>query len=174
MIQYPEYKPISLSADISARAHGWRNDPLIKKGCRQHTDRDIYEHERLRDFQSKNSTIKMFGIKANDREVGVCGFTNIDYIHRKAEFNIYIAPEYQRQNYSKLALGTLLKHGFDDWGFNRIWGEVFEDNPALDIFKSMGFSQEGRNRMAYFKCGRFIDSYTVGILSHEFRDLGWK
>lgn len=168
MISYDYYHPVALSSSIDlglARAH--RNDPLIFRYCRQHTLISQREQEAWADRQYRDRKIKMYGITDGHVQLGVCGFTSMDRQNRSAEFSLYIGPEHQSNNYGMKALATLCKHGFEDWGFNRIWGEVFEGNPALEKFEKLGFKREGRLRETYFRKGKFIDSHIISILATE-------
>jgi diamine N-acetyltransferase len=120
---------------------------------------------------SKDPSIKMFGVLLTNDEkavpVGVCGLTSIDRINQSAEFSLYIAPQFQHRGIGRGALHALLSHGFMDQNLNRIWGEVFGENPALKMFKSLGMQVEGVMRSAYFRAGKFTDATRVSILRSE-------
>jgi RimJ/RimL family protein N-acetyltransferase len=77
------------------------------------------------------------------------------------------APDHQKEGYGKQALQALINHGFLDWGFNRIWGEVFDGNPAMKIFEGLGFQADGICREAYFRNGGFCDSHIISVLSKD-------
>jgi RimJ/RimL family protein N-acetyltransferase len=114
-------------------------------------------------------TIRMFtvvgGVKHED--VGVCGLTSIDHVNQSAEFSLYIGWEYQREGYGLDALETLVRHGFTALNLNRIWGEVFDENPAMEMFKQVGFKLEGKLRESYFRDGRFIHSHMISLLRND-------
>ncbi len=124
--------------------------------------------------QSEDPTIKMFGIWAVDvakrlhRGVGVCGLTSIDRVNQCAEFSLYIAPSEQKHGFGTDALKTLLRHSFRDQNLNRIYGQTYDKNPALDMFKKIGMKYEGLDREAYFRNGKFIDCHRVSMLRSEF------
>jgi RimJ/RimL family protein N-acetyltransferase len=165
---------IFLSPDIPASARDWRNYAGIWRWCRQHTLLDAKSHERWLERISTDPSIKMFGIEVEDGQgdrlpVGVCGLTSIDHLNQKAEFSLYISPGHQGSGLGKLALRTLLSHGFKDFNLNRIWGETYEGNPALTMFEKLGFTIEGKQRQAYFRDGKFIDSFIVSMLREEFK-----
>jgi ribosomal-protein-alanine N-acetyltransferase len=117
----------------------------------------------------------MYGIWPFDNHLelaclGVCGLTSMDLINRRAEFSLYIGPEFQGQGFGKNALKTLLAHGFRNYGLNRIWGESFEGNPAIAMFESLGFEPEGIRKEFYFKGGKFIDAYLFSISNLVFEE----
>jgi len=153
---------IKLTPDIPNDALRWRNDPKIYQWCRQWRPITEREHKEWLEDIHHDDTINMFGIENKGRAViGVCGFTSIDTHNRNAEFSLYIRPEDQGEGYGKEALTALLDTGFKQYGFVKIWGEVFEGNPAKDMFKKLGFVTEGILKKSYFRNGNWIDSYLI-------------
>lgn len=148
----------------------WRNDPRISHWCRQHDLISPNEHEAWFKAQENCPHTKMFEVWLLDDLVGVCGLTSIDYIHNRAEFSLYIDPERHGEGLGKKALKTLLKHGFDNYGLNRIWGESFHGNPAIKMFQDLGFEKEGTRRDFYFKGGKFIDAHLYSISHITFQE----
>lgn len=169
MIAYTYYHPIELTPTINLeKAHGHRNHSKIYSHCRQHTLVSQQEQREWFERQHKDPTIKMFAISDGITQVGVCGFTSIDMLNRNAEFSLYVGPEFQGYGYGVKALKTLLRHGFEDWGFKRIWGEVFSTNVrAKSVFDYMGFKTEGTLRKTYWKKGQWIDSHIISLLRGE-------
>lgn len=165
----------ALNAIQAERARKWRNDERIYKWCRQS---DVISHADQMDWyerQRNDPTIKMYAIMQRheksaidaDRVVGVCGLTSIDTLNRRAEFSLYIAPEYQRKGLAKAALKTLLRHGFENLNLHLIWGETFDGNPAAKMFEHLGFRHEGTRREFYFKAGRYIDAHLYSVKREE-------
>lgn len=161
-------KKIELWPTIPGNAIVWRNDPHIWKWCRQFTLIDGREQERWGEKISTDPTIKMFGVWVSHDGVGVCGLTSIDRVNQTAEFSLYIAPEFQNKHYGEDALRTLCRHGFRDHNLNRIWGEVFDGNPAMTMFEKVGFKREGVLKQHYFRDGKFIDAIRIGLLREDF------
>lgn len=159
---------ISLSPDIPTSAREWRNHPEIRRWCRQYTLLSHDEHMRWLDRIAKDPTVKMFGVRDGDAELGVCGLTSIDRQNQSAEFSLYIHPGAQKKGYGGQALRLLLRHGFLDMNLNRIWGESFDENPAKAMFLKLGMKSEGTLRETYFKEGRFINSEIFSILRNDY------
>lgn len=171
MIATSNLHPVSLQAEIPKEAREWRNHRDIWQWCRQNTLIAAENQKTWLDKIHSDPTIKMFGVVSHlsrtPEPVGVCGFTSIDYANRSAEFSLYIAPGEQGRGYGWKALELLLMHGFLDWGFKRIWGEVFEGNPALAMFERVGFIKDGTLRSSYWKGGTWIDSHMISMLDSE-------
>lgn len=96
--------------------------------------------------------------------VGVCGLSDIDRINSKAEFSLYIDPDRQGSGLGKSALVRLVNHAFENENLNCVWGEVFADNPALDMFTKIGFSEGGVKPQFYYREGQYIDAHYIYIL----------
>ncbi len=153
----------------------WRNNYKIWKWCRQNDELIYDNHLEWFDKIRKDPTIKMYSILDLDETyVGVCGLTDIDRVNQRAEFSLYIAPDFQRSGYATSALRTLLSHGFMNQNLNVIWGETFEGNPAYDLFLKIGMKHEGTRRQFYFKEGKHIDAHLISMTRSEFMEAPWK
>lgn len=172
MIRYFNNK-VYLSSKIPHEALEWRNDKNIYKWCRQFTLLSEVDHENWLKKIEIDPTIKMFGIYIDlgiklYTPIGVCGLTSINLINRNAEFSLYIASKYQGAGLGYEALETLLAHGFYDYNLKRIWGEMYDNNPAEKMFLNIGLKKEGTLRNSYFRDGKYIDSHIFSILDNEF------
>lgn len=163
---------VKLCADIPVQARSWRNDLRIHRFCRQnHLISEAQQAAWLIKIEA-DPTIKMLGILGQYNDpVGVCGFTSISTVHGSAEFSLYIAADQHGKGYGKAALIDLLHYGFIQMGLNRIWGDTFDHNPAMQMFLDVGFKKEGTLRQSYYKGGKFIDSHIISILRSEYDHL---
>ena len=160
---------VKLSTEIPAEARLWRNNPEIRRWCRQTSLISKEQQESWLESIKRDPSIQMFGVQTpKGNSVGVAGLTSISMTHRTAEFSLYIAPEFQKNGLGVLALRTLLGYGFNELGLNNIWGEVLDGNPALRIFEAVGFVNEGVHRATYYKDGKTWDSHRISMLKEEF------
>ena len=114
-------------------------------------------------------------IITNSKKImGVCGLTDIDRLNQRAEFSLYIAPEYQRMGLARSALKTILAHGFMNQNLNTIWGETFDGNHAFLMFTSIGMKYEGTRRNFYYREGKFINANLVSMTKEEYLEASWK
>ena len=102
--------------------------------------------------------------------IGVCGLTSIDWVNRRAEFSLYIGPEHGKKGYGESALRKLLRIGFDVLNLNCIWGESFHGNPAIEMFKRIGFKYEGDRREFYFRNGSYINASLWSLLKNDYNN----
>lgn len=145
-----------------------RNDYSTWKWCRQPSLILEQQHKQWFDWQAKDSNTAMYSIRHElVNFVGVCGLTGVDWVNRRAEFSLYIAPFYRGKGKASAALKTLFSHGFNDLNLNLIWGETFDGNPAYDLFLKLGMKHEGTRRDFYFKDGKYIDAHLISLRRDE-------
>lgn len=146
----------------------WRNNDAIYSWCRQDNLISDYEQQKWFDRQNTDPTIRMYSIYWTKTLIGVCGLTSIDHLNRRAEFSLYIGPEFQGEGHGKNALKTLFRYGFEGLNLNLIWGECFEGNHAAKMFESIGMTKEGTRREFYYKHGQYLDADLYSITYDEF------
>lgn len=152
----------------------WRNDPKIWTNCRQNDVISDLEQGRWFERQDQDPSIRMYAVlDLEDQILGVTGLTSIDWINRRAEFSLYIAPGIQSRGHGRQALATLFHHGFRNLGLHLIWGESYEYNSARSLFRNLGMTEEGKRRQFYFRDGKFIDAYLYSITAEEW-ECSWK
>ena len=151
----------------------WRNRPELRKYFREYRELSStmqnawYENRVLSDDKQVN-----FEIRFKDTLIGHCGLYYIDWIHRHAEFGIYIGNDsFRSGGFGSDALRTLVKYGFNDLNLNKIWCEVYTNNDALDIYRHIGFTDEGVLRQHYYNEGQYWDSTMLSMLKSECKFL---
>ena len=168
---------IRLTTTIPREARAWRNDPRIMSWCRQNEIISEWEQEEWEKRIRTDRTIKMFGIEGSPDKtgfslwtpIGVTGLTSISQSHRTAEFSLYIAPSFQRKGFAREALKALLDYAFINLGLECVWGESFVGNPALHLFREIGFKEEGVHRSRYYKNGERIDAASISLLRGDWK-----
>jgi RimJ/RimL family protein N-acetyltransferase len=102
--------------------------------------------------------------------IGSCGFSEIDWRNRAAEFGINIGEKsYWNKGYGTEAVRLLVKHGLYTLNLHRIHLKVLETNPrAIRAYEKAGFTHEVRLRQAEFRNGQYIDVLVMSILKEEF------
>lgn len=102
---------------------------------------------------------------SSDRHIGNVYLREIDRSSLKAEFHMFIgAPVDRGKGYGKQALKLLLDHAFTTLGLRRIYLFVLADNqPAIDLYRSCNFVEEGRLRAHVLKDGVFKDVLVMGL-----------
>ena len=64
---------------------------------------------------------------------------------------------------------ALLRYAFYELRLNRINGSVFKDNPAsIRATEKVGFKQEGIQREAVYKDGKYHDIILLGVIKSDY------
>ena len=162
--------------EVGKTLHHIRNDPDVRCWCRQTGLIDERQQIGWLNAISADPKIRMYAIctiKPDSQQSsvhGICGLTDIDHLNQRAEFSIYVFPKDRRKGIAYKALVALFEHGFDDLNLNLIWGETFENNPAIKLFsKDIGMTAEGVRNDFYFKNGKFIDAHLFSIKRKDFK-----
>ena len=149
-----------------------RNMPEIYNWSRQEDLLNEVTHEEWFYKQARDPRVRMYEILSGEVFIGVCGLSDLDLLHRRAEFSLYINTKWQKKGLATPTLKTLFKHGFYSFGLNVIWGESFDGNPACQIFEKLGMKKDGARTDFYWKNGRFIDAHLYSMRASEWKSLG--
>lgn len=152
----------------------WNNQDDIKASYAGHPfpvnlemEKDWYEK-----ITRSNIPTTVFGIEIQNEKqlIGLTFLKNINFIHRKAEFAIFIGDKNERgKGYSKEATLQTLRFAFYQLGLNRIYLSVQSDNEAaIKLYENTGFQLEGEFRNSVYKNGRFMNELVMGILKVDF------
>ncbi|MBE0447473.1 MAG: GNAT family N-acetyltransferase [Actinobacteria bacterium] len=165
-------------ADIKALYH-YKNDPEIAEmlggfstGYSIDDIRDWIEFHR----QSKDEVLWVIAEVENNRCIGHVGLYKIDHRIRSAEFAIMIGDRsFLNRGLGRSCTKFALDYAFQMLNLNRIYLTVLStNNPASNLYRSLGFQEEGRLRQAQYKNGQYIDVLVMGLLRAEYLGHGNK
>ena len=149
-----------------------RNRPEINFYFNQY---DFISKEEQNEWYEKDVlTKKFYAFIIEDtsfKKIGYVGLKTLNWILRSAEFSIFVIPEEQKKGYGKEALREILRFGFENLNFHRIYSTVFDFNKAIEVYKKVGFEVEGMLRDTCFKKGRYWNSYYISMLEDEYKKL---
>jgi RimJ/RimL family protein N-acetyltransferase len=125
---------------------------------------------------AKEGRAYRFEIRAVDdgRLLGCGGLEHVSVRDRHAEIGLFIGTAAERgRGFGSDVIRTLLRHGFEDLGFHSIRITVFPENEqALALYRSLGFTETGRDREAWLIGGELRDLVRLDMLEEEWRTLG--
>jgi RimJ/RimL family protein N-acetyltransferase len=154
---------------------GWRNRPALRRYFREHRpigrDQQRAWHERT--MTDRRQLMFAIADVGSGELVGATGLVGIHWVHRHADFSLYIGPgdAYVDDRYAPDAARVLLRHGFDQVGLHRVWVEVYEfDEAKQRMVDALGFKLEGRSREHNFSDGGWHDSLFYGLLASDLAD----
>lgn len=149
----------------------WRNRSELRRYFREH--REISQQMQDKWFKERvlgNPDQYDFEIHENGfgKFIGHCGLYYVNRVNRSAEFTIYIGDdEHRGRGCGSDALRTLFRYGFETLGLHRIWCEVFSNNAAINVYRRLGFVDEGVLREHHYDEGRFWDCHILSMLRRE-------
>lgn len=155
----------------------WRNDPERRQYFREWKDitkpmqkawfdeRGCNKHPQHVYFQIMSYREDASGL-IHKNLIGCCGLHYIDWRLRCAEFGIFIAQDLG-QGKGKEALELLCNYGFWEMNLHKIWCEVYDNNSSIELYRSLGFKDEGMQRHTYFNKGQYGNSYLLSVLESE-------
>ena len=126
-------------------------------------------------MSNRNNTVRCVIVDAADDEnaLGLVSLTDINTINQTADFHIMIGDTANRgKGIGQFATNEMLNHAFNNLNLHRVELEVLESNlHARNLYKKVGFVQEGIKRQSIYKNGRFVDMITMAILKEDFSSI---
>lgn len=103
--------------------------------------------------------------------IGLVELVEITYIHRRAEFQIVIAPAYQGRGYGSIVTRQATDYAFRVLNLHKLYLVVATDNArAIDIYKRCGFQEEGHLRQEFFTDGVYKDALRMYQFQTDYLD----
>jgi len=155
----------------------WRNLPEVREMYAGHPFYVNPEKEQqwYQKILTSDYPIASFGIEIVELEklVGVCFLKDINYIHRTAEYSIFMIDKaYENRWYLRHAYFQGLDFAFYDLNLNRVWAKIYEYNrKALGLIQYFGFKKEGVIRQSAYKNGKYVNEVILSILKDEYDNL---
>lgn len=165
------YLRILEAADIP-RTTKWINDPLISDIMGYlpvlSLENQLDWYHKLKGDRSR--FVFAICLAESDEHIGNAGLGNIDYVHRHAMLNIFIAGESHRgKGVGSQATRLLLEFAFNRLNMNKVHLRTSARfAQAVKMYESLGFVREGVMRQHYFSNGAYEDKIIYSILKSEF------
>ena len=108
--------------------------------------------------------------REDESYIGQVDLAGIDWYSRIGTLAIVIpAAENRGRGYGAEAIRLLLRYAFERINLNKVELEVHEFNTrAYELYRRLGFVEEGRLRGRVYRGGRYYDSIAMGIFRSEF------
>lgn len=128
----------------------------------------------LNDYKGKNN-ISYVIINGKNEFIGIVELFNISWKNRRGELSIIIKSQMRSKGYGYDAINKILEIAFSEYGMNRIWLRVLETNrKAINLYKKVGFFQEGICRDESLRKGQFINQIQMCILAKDWISMYMK
>ena len=112
---------------------------------------------------------QFFTICDNAKAIGFMGLSNISKENKSADLFIAIGEDdYRGKGIGKIAMQWLLDYGFKKLKLYKIRLGVFKDNiPAVRLYRSVGFIEEGDLKDEFFHQGSYYDFLLMAIFNEK-------
>lgn len=123
----------------------------------------------LYDKHIHDQSERRFVAEAEGERVGLVELVEINHIHRRAEFQVIVAPQHQGKGYATLATQLAVEYAFTVLNLHKLFLVVDCDNqPAIAVYRKLGFQEEGRLKHEFFVDGDYKDAIRMAIFQPEF------
>jgi diamine N-acetyltransferase len=126
----------------------------------------------LYDRHIHDQSERRFIIENDEGElVGLVELVEINYIHRRAEFQIIIAPAFQGKHYAERATRMAIDYAFRVLNLYKLYLLVDRENiKAIHIYEKCGFAHEGDLIGEFFVNGEYRDAIRMCIFQKKYLD----
>lgn len=143
----------------------WRNNPRVLPNFIDQNLLDEETHGRWLTNHVDAGKAAQFIICADGVDVGSVFLRDIDHVHHKAEFGIFIGDDAQTgKGVGTKAATQIVAYGFEKLGLHKIFLRVLADNAgAVHCYEKAGFVQEGYFKEDVCVGGRFRDVIFMAV-----------
>ncbi|MGB3068612.1 MAG: spermidine N1-acetyltransferase [Ottowia sp.] len=115
---------------------------------------------------------RRFVVEWEEKAAGIVELVEIDYVHRRAEFQIIIAPDFQGKGLASRASSLAIDYGFGVLNLYKIVLIVDKENQkAVHIYKKLGFEEEGVHMHEFFINGQYRDVIRMRLFQQQYLAL---
>lgn len=149
--------------------HGLNNNATVMRYWFEEPFETFAELSALYEEHIHDQRERRFMIENDDVKVGLVELVEIDHVHRRAEFQIIVAPDFQGKGIATRATKLALDYGFSVLNLYKIYLIVdTENHPAINIYRKHGFQVEGELKHEFFVQGRYRDVTRMYLFQHEY------
>lgn len=136
--------------------HELNNNDVVMRYWFEEPYEAFAELSRLYDKHVSDQGERRFIIEHETDPVGLVELVEIDYIHRRAEFQIIIAPEWQGRGYSRTATWMAVDYAFRVLNLYKVYLIVDKENHrAIRTYEGCGFEVECELKHEFFVNGEY-------------------
>ena len=126
----------------------------------------------LRDLYDKHihdQSERRFIAERDGERVGLVELVEINHIHRRAEFQMIIAPGHQGKGYATLATHLAIDYAFSVLNLYKLSLIVDCENArAVHVYRKLGFRDEGCLRHEFFVGGEYRDVFRMAMFQPDY------
>ncbi len=113
----------------------------------------------------KNHTLPLDNLPCR---VGMVRIDEINCTHRSARVGGDIITEFRRRGHATNMYRLIQEYCFDFLNLHRIWLLVVDYNePAIALYKKVGFKEEGRYIDGFLRAGKYSDYICMSLINRK-------
>ncbi|HAC2596929.1 TPA_asm: spermidine N1-acetyltransferase [Listeria monocytogenes] len=152
--------------------HRLNNDAKIMSYWFEEPYEAFVELQELYDKHIHDQSERRFILELDGQMVGLVELMEIDYIHRRAEFQIIIDPKFQGHGYAVSATKLAMKYAFHVLNLHKLYLVVDKVNEkAIHVYEKVGFIREGELIDDFFVDGTYHDAIRMCIFQHQYQEM---
>ncbi|MCT4705627.1 spermidine N1-acetyltransferase [Enterobacteriaceae bacterium H11S18] len=125
----------------------------------------------LYDKHIHDQSERRFVVESNGEKAGLVELVEINHVHRRAEFQIIIAPDFQGKGLASRAAKLAMDYGFSVLNLYKLYLIVDKENAkAVHIYKKLGFMVEGELIHEFFINGEYRNTIRMCIFQQQYLD----
>ncbi len=164
-----EVKLRSLEREDLKFVHKLNNNAKIMSYWFEEPYEAFVELQDLFDKHIHKQSERRFILEKGTEILGLVELVEIDYIHRRSEFQIIIDPKHQGHGYAFIATRLAMNYAFFILNLHKLYLIVDKTNErAIHIYKKAGFQIEGELQDEFFVGGKYRDAFRMCIFQEEY------
>ncbi|MBC1481888.1 spermidine N1-acetyltransferase [Listeria sp. FSL L7-1485] len=152
--------------------HRLNNDAKIMSYWFEEPYEAFVELQELYDKHIHDQSERRFILELDGQMVGLVELMEIDYIHRRTEFQIIIDPKFQGHGYAVSATKLAMKYAFYVLNMHKLYLVVDKVNEkAIHVYEKVGFIREGELIDEFFVDGTYHDAIRMCLFQHQYKEM---
>jgi diamine N-acetyltransferase len=149
--------------------HSWKNDQKMMSYWFEEPFESFMELEELYTKHIHDLTERRFIIETLIKEpAGLIELIEIDYIHRRAEFEIVIDTKFQGKGFATETVQLIQDYAFKILNLHKLYLHVDKENAkAIHIYKKVGFQKEADLKEEFYTDGQYRDVVRMCIFKRQ-------
>lgn len=108
-------------------------------------------------------------LRESGKMIGTCGFSHLDVENNAAELGYVLNSDYWGYGYAPEAVWRIMRFGFEDLGFHRIFARILDGNlQSESVCKKCLLRYEATHKRAIMVKGHYETYHEYAILRDEF------
>lgn len=169
MAEFREIKLRPLEREDLRFVHLLDNNASVMRYWFEEPYEAFVELSDLYDKHIHDQSERRFVVECESNKAGLVELVEINHIHRRAEFQIIISPDYQGQGLASRAAKLAMDYGFSVLNLYKLYLIVDTANEkAIHIYKKLGFRVEGELIHEFFINGEYRNTIRMYILQPQY------